>query len=205
MQIVAAIVFLVLVFVGIFYLGKDHSHTPSTVNMTQTGETATTTSTQDKNTFSSDTFGITFKYDSTQAGVEAVGNKVFVYPLNTDPIKGQSIQRFEKLPTETLEESIKRQILKGFSSTDCKVEVSQSNKYQGGYMTAEISYPGATGKDAPFWQNASLCNTTYDKTNGMRYFLYDTNHPDRFYFVDIGQYPILATENMTWQDTIVIK
>jgi hypothetical protein len=54
----------------------------------------------------------------------------------------------------------------------------------------------------PAWANASLCNEAYAKTNGLRYFLYDTNHPGIFAFFDIGQYAIPSGEgNEPWEDT----
>jgi hypothetical protein len=37
---------------------------------------------------------------------------------------------------------------------------------------------------------------------GIGYFQADTQHPDRFLFLSIGQYGILAGEDQLWQATI---
>jgi hypothetical protein len=152
--------------------------------------------------YQSKTLGLSFAYDASKASVQEHENIVTVYPNNTDSSLGQKVIRFTKIPTENLEQSIRRQILPNYSKNNCVVQITQSNKYQGGYFQAEISYP--EGTSGPTWTNAAVCNKDYDKTNGVRFFLYDSNHPDRFYFFDIGQYSIPADNQVSWQDTVHI-
>ena len=46
------------------------------------------------------------------------------------------------------------------------------------------------------------CPKGYTETNGIAYFLTDTNHPTQFVFFSIGQYAIDGPNNTTWQNTI---
>ena len=167
----------------------------------QTGDSAPLSGVQ---TYRSSALDLSFSYNATDTGVLEQSHTIYVYAKGTPAMQGQWIEEFSKLPSETFAQSIERQILAGFSTSTCKVEVSQSNKYQGGYMTAEISYPAPVDPNASPLGHEAQCNGKYDKTNGIRYFLYDSAHSDRFYFLSIGQYPIIATGTQTWQDTLVI-
>jgi len=165
-------------------------------------------------TFTSSDLGISFQYvkypDANMViGVKEEGNKVYVFMNNTVAENGQFVEVFKKDLNETFEASIKRQILANFPSSKCKIEVSPSNIYTGGYV-AEISYPAPTDPNQPAWANMKLCNENYANTNGIRYFLYDPNHPDKFLYFDIGQYAIpgqgtFETNVIPWQDTIQFK
>lgn len=152
-------------------------------------------------TYHSDRLDVSFQYNASDTGILEQGNKVYVYATGTEALEGQSIERFEKQPNETFAKSIERQLLSEASTSTCNVQLSVTAV---GYTRAEIAYPEPTDANAPFFQNASLCNEAYAKTNGIRYFLFDTSHPDRFYFLSIGQYPIVATGTRTWQDTLTI-
>jgi len=156
-------------------------------------------------TYSSQALGVSFKYDSANSGIQEAGTTTYVYPKDIQPEEGQFIRRFEKRSSETLTQAIDRQILSGYSTTTCTVTAAQSSVYPATYTKAEITYPAPTDPNAPFWQSASKCNEAYARTNGIRYFLYDSAHPDRFYFVDIGQYPIVVEGTTTWQDTIIVQ
>lgn len=159
-------------------------------------------------TYASARWGISFQYlPSSAMGGAAVlerGDRIFVYPIGTPPERGQFVQVFQKNTAESFEASIRRQVLAGYSSSDCRIELTRSNIYPGGWV-AEIGYPPPTNPDDQFWINAPQCNEQYAKTNGLRYFLYDDAHPTKFLFFDIGQYPILGRANTPWQDTIKIQ
>ncbi|HVU75528.1 MAG TPA: hypothetical protein VHD38_01660 [Candidatus Paceibacterota bacterium] len=159
----------------------------------------TATSTSPTQTFTSAALGLSFRYDSSQVGVQERGTIIDVYAVGTDPLQGQHITKFTKTARESLTESIQRQILAGYSTTTCMIEIATTTK---GYARAEITYP--VPAENPLGHE-ELCNAAYDKTNGIRYFLYDESHPDRFYFLDIGQYPLLAAPSTPWQETIIIQ
>lgn len=155
-------------------------------------------------TYRSSALDLSFNYNASDTGVLEESNTIYVYPLEMKPMEGQWIQGFSKLPSETFAQSIERQILAGFSTANCEVLITQNKVYPGTYSRAEISYPEPSDPNAPFWQNASQCNEAYARTNGIRFFLYDSAHPDRFYFISIGQYPVVVSGTKTWQDTLVI-
>lgn len=158
-------------------------------------------------TYTSDALGITFQYvpnpDVSPISVLEEGDKVIVYPSGTDPERGQYVQVFEKDASETFEAAIRRQILAEYPSKECTVEITASDTYSGAKV-AEIGYPAPSSTDEVFWANASLCNTAYDRTNGLRYFLYDETHPDRFIFLDVGQYAIPGVGLTPWHETLRI-
>lgn len=184
------IVFLVVIIGLLFYIWNNRPPTPS----------ATPAENNYLQTFSSNVLGISLLYDPATTGILEQNSTVYIYSTGTTPLEGQWIKYFNKSPEETFTQSIERQILVGFSTSTCTVKVTQLRDYE----RAEILYPEPEDTSAPFWQRASECNDAYAKTNGIRYFLYDPAHSDRFYFVSIGQYPIIATGTITWQDTISI-
>ncbi len=106
-------------------------------------------------------------------------------------------------------DAINAQILKGYSSKDCFVEkLPNPPGYPTAISLAGISYPHIDEGVEVSTQYFQKCPTAYAETNGIRYFLADSNHPDKFLYFDIGQYPILAEPNLddgsdlkTWQDT----
>lgn len=157
-------------------------------------------------TYTSQKLGVKFQYNAqpdatTTAGVKEVGKKIYVYAGTMVPESGQSVEVFAKRTDETLEASIRRQILADYPSPVCTIEVTPSN-IRGGYQVAEISYPKSSDMEDPWFSNYQLCNPNYDQTNGLRYFLYDPKHPDMFVFLSIGQYGILAHDLVPWQDTL---
>lgn len=139
--------------------------------------------------------------------VEKEGNKIYVGGKT-----GQSVEIFSKNSNQTLQQAIENQFLTNYSKTDCFViktnHNSSARSYPTSYETAEISYPrpaniGATNDGEPWFANSKKCPTNYSRTNGIRYFLGDQNHPDIFVFFSIGQYAIFGDADYgTWQYTI---
>lgn len=156
--------------------------------------------------FTSQELGVSFQYLDYQPGwaathVQHIGDKIYLAVGDADITTGQFVQVFAKRADESFADSIRRQILADYPSPDCKVVVTPSN-IQGGYQTAEIDYPQSTNPDDPWFANTKLCNDQYDKTNGMRYFLYDPQHPTTFAFLSIGQYAIFGHDQIPWQNTL---
>ncbi len=161
-------------------------------------------------TFSSPDLGIEFQYnfapyEDITILVKQERNKVYVYPSNfSNYLAGQRVEVFSKETGETFEASIRRQILAGYPWPDCKIEITQISG-KSNLFKAEISYPMPIDQENynP-WVNMDKCNKNYDKANGIRYFYYDSNFPDKFLYFDIGQYGIPGNEkgDIAWQDTI---
>ncbi|HXK36000.1 MAG TPA: hypothetical protein VJ553_00255 [Candidatus Paceibacterota bacterium] len=174
----------------------------------QQPETSTPTASPvvgESRTFSSGVLGISFQYiplhpESVTVAVKEVGDRIYVYDTRTGYEGGQFVEQFSKKTNETFEASIRRQILAGFTG-QCTVELARSNIYSGGWI-AEIGYPDPSDPNDPPWENAQYCNEDYAQTNGIRYFLYDEDFPDRFYYFDIGQYSIFGRDEIPWQHTI---
>lgn len=164
------------------------------------------------NTYRSDKLHLAFYYASTVNGsdetftVSETGNKVFVYAKGTAKESGQSVESFTKDPNQTLEQAITKQFLAGIASNTCFVTKLDSK--QAGIETAIIDYPVPTDATEPFFTYGEACPVDYSKTNGMRYFYYDPQFPDRYFFFDIGQYGIPAYNDkadVSWQDTFSVS
>ena len=152
--------------------------------------------------------GVAFRYipapiEGGSVGVKETGDTIFLSYGTLAPESGQFVEVFSKDPSETFADAIRRRILAGYPSPDCKIEVTPSS-VRAGYQTAEISYPLPADQNANqmWFANAALCNAKYDRTNGIRYFLYDPKHPDQFAYLDIGQYSIFGQDKTPWQDTL---
>lgn len=167
----------------------------------------------DGNTFTSDKLGIAFYYSNTMGydknttiKILDEGNKVYLYEKSMVPTTGQSIERFSKNPGDTLSQAISKKFLAGIPITDCFVKLDP--KKPSPTMTkATIGYPIPENADQPNFTYGEKCPEHYSESNGMAYFLEDSNYPDRFYFVSIGQYGIPAQNSKPdsmWQDTIVV-
>lgn len=162
-------------------------------------------------------FGMSFLYMVNQgtdqtAAVKEEADKLYVYVQGLNSTSGPSgykngqwVQVFKKEKSTSLEDAIKNQLLSGYSEKDCFVVVKSigftTTHFPSNYKTATISYPKPTDDTAPFFAGSSKCPQTYSETNGLSYFLEDTNFPDRFYFFSIGQYYINASKNQGWQET----
>lgn len=137
--------------------------------------------------------------------VKEVGQKIYVYPTQTAYQDGQWVEVFNKSKTDTLAEAIKKQFLNEISEKDCFVIINKDSfkSYPESYSVAEISYPKSNDPESDPWGMSAVCPQGYSQTNGIRYFLGDSQHPGKLLFLSIGQYGIEAGEgNKLWQDTI---
>jgi len=201
----AVIILLLLVILSIYFVWQIRGSF-TVVRPTVSPTPGLTANPAGANTYSSERLGIEFKYtpkiqDGPEVKVTEDGDRIYIHFANAKPDTGQFIEVFSKNSNESLEASIRRQILAGFPSGDCKINVTPSN-IQAGFQVAEITYPRPTNTEEPFFANAKLCNQDYDQTNGMRYFLYDPNFPEKFAFLDIGQYAIAGAGEIPWQYTV---
>ncbi len=141
-------------------------------------------------TYTSHKLGIRFSYqNSMSVGSKAFGNirTVVITPTETGNIidlNGHTIEVFTKDSKDTLAQAIEKKFLTGYSSADCFVEMRNTN---GVYQKASISYPAPVDPNEPFWANSAKCPQNYSKTNGVSYFMYNTEQSDRFVFIMGGQ------------------
>jgi len=155
----------------------------------------------------SQNLGVGFFYPQKVQNIQSVdvkesGSKIYVFMTNTEPEEGQWVEVFSKNPDNTLSEAIRQHFLAGKDESKCYVTVT---KTQGTITTAIIDFPNnqSNGLDGMF-EKTNYCSEDYAKTNGIRYFWYDSAHPETYLFFSIGQYgiPVSSTEN--WQDTVKI-
>lgn len=176
--------------------GPSVSPSPSVSGSPEAGESVVYTST---------VLGVSFRYvpvtEYETFSVRETGDRIYLFPSSLDVSAGQFVQVFPKRADETFETSIRRQVLADYPSPDCTIATRPSETYPGA-VTAQITYPVSEDDEAPYWENAKLCNQRYAATNGIRYFLYDPQHPERFVYLDIGQYGIPGSGETLWQDTL---
>jgi len=163
--------------------------------------------------------GISFLYLSAYGGeifnVKEVENKIYVYTNlgSGDYKEGQYVEVFPKEKTSSLAEALKSRFLKGYSAEDCKVTGEYLTadrtgdakpKYPATYETGNIMVAAAFTDVEALFEQLKKCPSPYTQSNGISYFLADSTHPDKFLFLSIGQYAIMADEknNQAWQDTI---
>lgn len=167
------------------------------------------------NYFTSTKLGISFRYakqvgsgkNSQKVSTFESGNKVYVYTGNTKPETGQYVEVFQKDPSDTFEQAIKKQLLSGIPDNDCFVRISTDKKLPSNFTKATIAFPVPTNSEEPAFTFGEKCPENYRMSNGISYFLFDKNYPGKFLFLSIGQYAIPAEsgkETPTWQDTIKI-
>lgn len=158
--------------------------------------------------FSSTNLGIQFYYNTAQpeeTAVKQIGDTVYVYPSTyADPKNGQFVQVFTKDASDTLAQAITKRFLSGISTKDCFItplalgDVNLTSTQS----AAIIDWPSSLIDDNnPFGDN-SKCPKAYQKTNGQRYFLTDSQAPTKLLFFSIGQYAITVDNVHTWQSTL---
>lgn len=207
----------------IWYLTRAKITTPNTVNISpvpsqpQATQALSPTSTityvpsSQIETYTSPRLGIEFHYNPkveqdmggelTAIKVQETGNKIFVYPSSLPPEQGQFIEVFDKNAGTSLEATIRSTFLAGKDPKRCLITTRQDRAY----TIAEITFPpNPSGSVDAYFADSVYCSEAYAQTNGLRYFMEDSAHPDRFFFVSIGQYAIYAEKGIPWQQTIQI-
>lgn len=157
--------------------------------------------------YTNNNLGVSFHYVSgvgTPVFALTNGNRICVTidKNDNDCLKGQYVELFTKDRTASLEETLQKQLLKGIDPSTCYAETYKGSNKNYDYM--QISYPDSATEEDPFsTATANACPQAYRKTNGMRYFVTDKAHSDRFAFFNIGQYVIPGGDGTAWQDTFI--
>lgn len=157
-------------------------------------------------TYTSKNLGISFSYLVNQGTetieVKEVDNKIYIFPSSLGYSEGQYVEVFEKRRSETLPEALKRILLEGYSEEACEAYLSEfTGIYPENFEIANIRLTGNPDMEELMLRYDN-CPFGYTQSNGISYFLMDTNHPEKFLFFSIGQYAISASEGMVWQDTV---
>lgn len=130
----------------------------------------------------SEKLGVGFTYLSASGealNITESGNRI--------SMGSQSIEVFEKAENQTLEQAVQSRFLKGYDTEDCFVTIDAAEQEGQNFVSAKISFPPSDDPNGPWWQNNSKCPQDYSETNSRQYFLMDKDHPDRFFFVKLGQ------------------
>ena len=188
---------------------------PSPLASTLAATPSPTPSNPSVKTFISPDLGISFSYrwqysDGSTVDAKEIGDKVYVYASNTKPLDGQYIQVFKKDPIDTLDEAIAKSILTGYSKTSCIIKDEPDNPSgskltrPANYTFARMTVPEEGTGDLPTMSAAAeKCPHPYTAIGGLAFFLADSDHPDKFAFISIGQYGLNGdTDKNGWQDTI---
>lgn len=162
--------------------------------------------------FVSPKLGISFLYLDDYVGetikTKEVENRVYVYSSNNSYDTGQYVEVFQKDPSDTLTEALNKDFLSSDSyKANCSVVdtlvYSNQSEYPNSYQLANIKVKKETNDMEELFAELDKCPSPYTQSNGISYFLMDSEHPDKFLFFSIGQYVINAFETDTaWQDTI---
>lgn len=198
-EIFAIIVFTAVIFIAVIYAVKNNSQDKKIVVINPNTTNENTNSAQDQAaTYYDDEYGFKFQYEQggqQNTSVKKEDNKITVC---LDEYCTQSVEIFSKDPEQTLAQAIELDFLYGYDPEECWVE---SISTEDSIEKSAIGFPIVENGEEPWWVNAENCPDGYTKANGIRYFYYDRNFPDRYAFFDIGQYAIIAYDSVPWQDT----
>lgn len=134
----------------------------------------------------SPSLGITFEYvyDPEESDSVVIKENENVITVN-DSTK---ITVFEKDPNLSLKQAIEQNILKGYDPSKCWVVTNTiNNPNLNNFETAQIEFPEVKDLNSPWWENAKDCPEGLTTINGVSYYIYDPEVPEKFAFVDKGQ------------------
>lgn len=102
-------------------------------------------------------------------------------------VEDKTVEVFEIEPAPNIAIAVRDNFLRGTSDQDCYVGLLPIAAAP--YQAAAINYPVSDATDRPWWDNdaAARCPEKYRASNGVSYFLMNTEVPDRIAFVRLGQ------------------
>lgn len=127
-----------------------------------------------------------------RTGAKEEGNRLYFF-INgpedwRDYKSGQYLEVFDKESALSFQEAIEKRFLQGISRGQCFVNITKDTPE---YQLALIDYPDTPCADGnPAW-TCNTCPDGYSRTNGIAYFLYFKENPEKFFYVSIGQYSLL--------------
>ena len=212
-QIIGLILLLVILGIVIIWAkGKTPSMSGNTIFNIVTpspviSPTPSSVSSSGKMTYTSSKLGISFDYSNTSndvpVNIKEVGNKIYVYTANVQPESGQYLETFTKDKTVSLIDALKTKFITSKNASSCQVVTENSqNNYPSSFQIANLKVNSKTQDYATIMSLLNKCPSPYTASNGISYFLADSNHPDKYIFLSIGQYGIYAAPNVLWNHTI---
>ncbi len=217
--IIAVIALVAIAGIGFYYIRRSsnlsviQTQQQATSTTVQTPSAASTSaniqnsssSTEQTQTFSSPSFGITFKYFPQTMVVENDGNIVYVDFLQShQPREGDSMQVFKKNPSDSLSAAIKNVVFSGQLPSLCSISLNtHDNVYiaGGNTVTASIS-------DSNYHYGSSISTCTKYADGGSprssSFFLEETTHPELFYFITTGSAFGAHTNTIDWIYTLKV-
>lgn len=141
--------------------------------------------------------------------VKEIGNKIYIYDSLLAPESGQYIEVFSKDVNMSFDEALtKRFLTTAEYKENCKVtgnflSVGNSAKYPDNIKFGNIEVSKDHSDVEELFKLLEKCPSPYTQSNGISYFIYDTENPDKYGFVSIGQYSIPSdNDGGVWQDTV---
>ena len=103
----------------------------------------------------------------------------------------------------SLIDALKTKFITSKNASSCQVVTENSqNNYPSSFQIANLKVNSKTQDYATIMSLLNKCPSPYTASNGISYFLADSNHPDKYIFLSIGQYGIYAAPNVLWNHTI---
>ena len=152
--------------------------------------------------------GVTFKfrkadpqYPTTVTNVAQQGDKIYVYVTtkyqpDAAPASGQWVEVLSKNSALNLSDAIRSDFLKDYSK--CRINIMKPSD-AGFAANRPASYEVAT--IGPLQD----CPADRAYAGGIRYFMMDQNHSDKYAFFSIGQYSIPYDNQTSWDQTLEFK
>ena len=167
--------------------------------------------------FTSTTLGIKFiePFDTPET-TKVIGNRIYVdRKENADPtdvFSGQFVEVLSKQKNLSLTETLTQTILKDYSPNDCQVTVLPNPSFKSreiykNFEYATVDVVGDYSDPSELEILREKCPAIYTQSNGLAYFMYDPEVPDKYAFVAVGQYLLqsqVVAEGKTypWNETI---
>lgn len=173
--------------------------------------------------YKSDKLGISFLYASTlptrqYLTVRESANTIYIYVLTgskeftkisddkylKEKGHSKSIDVFLKQPEHTLEETVKEQFLKGYSEDNCTIKHTRDGRASSDtqYQTLRIIVNTNAHPNTSLHELLDQCPPSYTSSNGQRYFMLDSSHPERFLFINNGHDTFTVNDGQVWDRTI---
>lgn len=169
--------------------------------------TPTVVSNNNKRTTTFTGLGISFTFDTQDVNndnveVHVIGNKIYFGEEPDPQSTGLYIEIFSKSPTDSIQTSITKTVLSGYNLSDCPIIVSSPPRpnYPSTFETATLNYASDNQAIGVGPRDSSKCPINYAPIEQDKYFLVDTQHPDKLLFFSRGQF-----SEFSWGDNLTIQ
>jgi hypothetical protein len=178
--------------------------------------------------YTSPNLGIRFNYQNVLGGdqriyVKEIGNKVYLYnTVSNQPFSGpyseflktiaqhaKFVAVFHKESRQSLQDAIKQEFLSGYSEDNCFVNKPRpfGPREDDSLVTVIIDVPRIPDMtNEQFHSAAAKCPAYVSGFEfGVRYFMMDPKHPNKFFYFELGQDNIPSgIKEYSWDGTIKV-